>query len=138
MSARQSRGHIANTKNRYVRETVWRTYWKYKKESICPRDRLADRRRKGELPRWSPPYCDANPSLVRFHSSSGPVHEVFLRFFFEGILGSLYSYLVHVFTEAAKLEKCNLFRRNACFGRCWASVFVLFLPTFDFVLYVAV
>ena len=58
------------------------------------------------------------------------------------ILGVIPGYFLHhfehFFVDAAKLKKWNPFKRNACFGRCWASVFVLFLPIFEFVFYVAV
>ena len=44
--------------------------------------------------------------------------------------GAFREHFEHFFADAAKLKKCNPFKRNACFGRCWASGFALFLLTF--------
>ena len=41
----------------------------------------------------------------------------------ESFQGPFESHLEHFFADAAKLKKCNPFKRNAWFGACWASVF---------------
>ena len=43
---------------------------------------------------------------------------------------AFWAHFEHFSEDAAKLKKCNPFKRNACFGRCWASGFALFLLTF--------
>ena len=48
----------------------------------------------------------------------------------ESFQGAFWSHFGDFFAVAAKRKKCNHFRRNACFGRCWASGFALFLLTF--------
>ena len=44
--------------------------------------------------------------------------------------GPCWNNFEHFFADATKFKKCNLFKRNAWFGRCWASVFASFLLTF--------
>ena len=44
--------------------------------------------------------------------------------------GAFRGHFEHFSADAANLEKCNSFKRNTCFGRCWASGFTLFLLTF--------
>ena len=44
--------------------------------------------------------------------------------------GAFLCHFEHFFADAAKLKKCNPFKRNAWFGRCWASVFAFVLLTF--------
>ena len=44
--------------------------------------------------------------------------------------GAFWDHFQDFFADAAKLKKCNLFKRNAWFTRCWASVLASFLLTF--------
>ena len=40
--------------------------------------------------------------------------------------GVFWDHFAHLFADAAKLKKCNLFKRNPWFGKCWASVLLHF------------
>ena len=48
----------------------------------------------------------------------------------ESFQGALWDFFAHFFAGATKLKKCNPFKRNACFGRCRASVFAFVLLIF--------
>ena len=56
-----------------------------------------------------------------------PVAVLKILSFFQG---PFWGHFEHFSADAAKLKNCNLFKRNAWFGRCWASGFASFLLTF--------